>query len=146
MGYRVRRVLSRAVSSWSRSPGGCGFRGVFQVGRIFFVLFFRFSYHSTRPLQYFFERTRPAASMNEAAFCLIYLSTSNTEECGKKFRKIELFSENLYSEFINSFIQQHNWISLVARRGVGALFTYQVCMYHFVRKYNDYKILYCIIY
>ena len=57
MGYRVRRVLSRAVSSWSRSPGGCGFRGVFWVGRIFLVFFFVFI------SSYFFERTRPAANM-----------------------------------------------------------------------------------
>ena len=65
MGYRVGRVSSRAVSSWSRSTGGCGFRGVFWVGRIFSVLFFRF---------FFFERTRPAASTRPPF--LIYLSTS----------------------------------------------------------------------
>ena len=53
MGYRVRRVLSRAVSSWSRSPGGCGFRCVFDWGGYFFVF----------SSSYFFERTRPAASM-----------------------------------------------------------------------------------
>ena len=35
MGYRVGRVSSRAASSWSRWPGGCGFRDVFWVGRIF---------------------------------------------------------------------------------------------------------------
>ena len=30
------RVASRAVSSWSQSPGYCRFRGVFWVGRSFF--------------------------------------------------------------------------------------------------------------
>ena len=35
MGYRVGRVSPRAASSWSRWPDGCGFRGVFCVGRIF---------------------------------------------------------------------------------------------------------------
>ena len=67
MGYRVGRVSSRAVSSWSRSPGGCGFRGVVGVGRIFFVVIFRF---------FFFERTRPAASIRPRPTCLIYPSTS----------------------------------------------------------------------
>ena len=38
-GYRVGRGCSRAVSSWSRSPGCCGFRGVFSVGWIFFAYF-----------------------------------------------------------------------------------------------------------
>ena len=56
MGY-MRRDLSRAVSSWSRSPGGCGFRGVFWVERIFFAFFFVFI------SSYSFERTRPAVSM-----------------------------------------------------------------------------------
>ena len=42
MGYHVECVSSRAVSSWSRSPGGCGCRGVFWVGRIFFVFIFFF--------------------------------------------------------------------------------------------------------
>ena len=32
---------SHAVSGWTRSPGGCGFRGAFRVWRIFFsILFF----------------------------------------------------------------------------------------------------------
>ena len=35
MGYRVGRVSPRAALSWSRWPDGCGFRGVFRVGRIF---------------------------------------------------------------------------------------------------------------
>ena len=35
------RVSSRAASKWLRSPGYCRFRGVFWVGRIFFVFFFR---------------------------------------------------------------------------------------------------------
>ena len=56
-------VLSHAVSRWSRSLGCCGFRDVFWVRRDF-VFFQRF----------FFERTRPAASMRPP--CLIYLSTS----------------------------------------------------------------------
>ena len=42
MGYHVECVSSRAVSSWSRSPGGGGCRGVFWVGRIFFVFIFFF--------------------------------------------------------------------------------------------------------
>ena len=50
-----------AVAAW------CGFRGVFSVGRDFFVFFFR--------LFFFFERTRPAASMRPPY--LIYLSTSD---------------------------------------------------------------------
>ena len=40
MGKRVGRISSRAVSRWSRSPGCCGFRGVFSVGRIFQCSFF----------------------------------------------------------------------------------------------------------
>ena len=36
----MRRVFSRAVSRWSRSPGCCGFRDVFWVERIFFPRFF----------------------------------------------------------------------------------------------------------
>ena len=65
----MKRAASRTVSSWSRSPECCGFRGVFWVGRIFFSVFF-FDY-------FFFEGTRPAASMRPP--CLIYLSTSNNE-------------------------------------------------------------------
>ena len=57
-----------AVSSWSRSPGCCGFRGVFWVRRFFSCFFFRFFF------VFPFERTRPAASMWPP--CLIYLSTS----------------------------------------------------------------------
>jgi len=71
MGCRVGRVSSRAVSSWSRSPGGCGFRGVVGVGRIFFVVIFRF---------FFFERTRPTASTRPP--CLMYLSTSTGVRTG----------------------------------------------------------------
>ena len=59
------RVSSHAVSRRSWSPGCCGFRGVFSVGRLFRVFFFR--------LFFFFERTRPAASVRPP--CLIYLST-----------------------------------------------------------------------
>ena len=33
--YRVGRVSSHAVSRWSRSPGCCGFRGVFRVRQDF---------------------------------------------------------------------------------------------------------------
>ena len=58
------RASSRAVSRWSRSLGCCGFRGVFWM-RWNFVFFF---------VLFFFERTRPAASMTPP--CLIYLSTS----------------------------------------------------------------------
>ena len=61
------RVLSRAVSRWSRSPGCCGFRGVFWMRRDFSCLV-RVCF------VFFFERTRPAASMRPS--CLIYLSTS----------------------------------------------------------------------
>ena len=39
-GKRVGRGFSRAVSRWSRSPGCCGFSGVFRVERIFFPCFF----------------------------------------------------------------------------------------------------------
>ena len=61
----MRRVSSHAVSWWSRLPGCCGFRGVFWVRRDF-VFFF--------PVLFFFERTRPAASMRPP--CPIYLSPS----------------------------------------------------------------------
>ena len=67
VGERVGRVSSDAVSRWSRSPGCCGFRGVFWVGRIFSIFFF-------------FERTRPAASMRTP--CLIHLSTSTGVRTG----------------------------------------------------------------
>ena len=41
------RVSSHAVSSWTRSPSCCGFRGVFWVGRIFpCFFFFRFFFSS----------------------------------------------------------------------------------------------------
>ena len=66
MGERVGRVSSHAVSRWSRSPGGCGVRGVFSVGHFFRVLFFS--------IFFFFEPIRPAASMRPS--CLIYLSAS----------------------------------------------------------------------
>ena len=72
MGYRVGRVSSRAVSSWSRSPSDCGFRGVFWVGRIFFRFFLFCSY--------FFESTRPTASTRQP--CLMYLSTSTSMRSG----------------------------------------------------------------
>ena len=64
VGERVGRVSSHSVSRWSRSPGCCGFRGVFWVRRDF-VFFFSI---------FFLERTWPAASMRPA--CLVYLSTS----------------------------------------------------------------------
>ena len=69
------RVWANPWDVFHRTPsrGGRGrraavglFRGVFWVGRDFFVFFFRFLY---------FERTRPTASMR--APCLMYLSTSN---------------------------------------------------------------------
>ena len=57
-------VFRRAVSRWSRSPSCCGFVVCFGWGG--------FSYF----LQYFFfETTRPAASMRPP--CLIHLSTSS---------------------------------------------------------------------
>ena len=62
----VGRVSSYAVSRWSRSPGRCGFRAVFEWGGVFRDFFFR--------LLFFFERPRPAASLRPP--CLIYLSTS----------------------------------------------------------------------
>ena len=66
------RASSRAVSRWSRSLGCCGFRGVFWM-RWNFVFFF---------VLFFFERTRPAASMTPP--CLIYLSTStDCESCAR---------------------------------------------------------------
>ena len=67
MGKRVGGVSSRAVSRWSRSPGCCGIRGVFWVGAVFSFFFF-------------FERTRPAASMRPP--CLIYLSASTGVRTG----------------------------------------------------------------
>ena len=71
-GECVRRVSSHAVSSWTRSPGCCGFRGVFRVGRIFRGFFF----------QFFFLRTHTACCKYEAASCLNYLSTStDCESC-----------------------------------------------------------------
>ena len=60
---------SRAVSSWSRSPGCCGFRVCFGWGRFVHVFFFSIFFS-------LFERTRPAASMRPP--CLIYLSTINS--------------------------------------------------------------------
>ena len=52
-----------AVSNWTTSPGCCGFRGVFSVGRIIHRFFFRYFL--------FFERTRPTASTRQP--CLMYL-------------------------------------------------------------------------
>ena len=65
MDCHVGRVSSHAVSSWTRSPGGCGFRGVFWVGRGVFACFFS--------IFFFFERSQPAASMRPSS--LIYLSS-----------------------------------------------------------------------
>ena len=48
-GECVGRVSLHAVWSWTRSPGCCGFRGVFWVGRIFscfFSCFFLFRTHT----------------------------------------------------------------------------------------------------
>ena len=55
--YGLTRVTcsSHAVSSWIRSPGCCGFRGVFLGGGADFSVFFLFDFFS------FFERTRPHA-------------------------------------------------------------------------------------
>ena len=55
----------------ARSPGCCGFRCVFDAAGFFCVFFFRI---------FFFERTRPAASMR--APCLICLSTSTGVRTG----------------------------------------------------------------
>ena len=63
-------VSSRAVSRWSRSPGCCGFRGVFWVGRIFFVFFFVELFFSSNAHDLLQVRMRPP--------CLIYLSTSGS--------------------------------------------------------------------
>ena len=71
MGQRVGRVSSHAVSRWSRSLGCCGFRGVLWVRRDFVIF---------TPDFFFFERTRPAASMRP--LCLIYLSTSTGVRTG----------------------------------------------------------------
>ena len=51
-----------AVSNWTTSPGCCGFRGVYSVGRIIHRFFFRYFL--------FFERTRPTASTRQP--CLMY--------------------------------------------------------------------------
>ena len=64
--------FSLAVSRWSRSPGCCGFRGMFWMGRIFFLFFF----------PSFFPRTHTACCRYEAASCLIYLSTSTGARTG----------------------------------------------------------------
>ena len=74
MGYRVGCVSLHAVTKWSRSPGGCGFGGVFWVGRIFFVFVFRFFF--------VFLRTHTACCKYEAASCLIYLCTSTEARKG----------------------------------------------------------------
>ena len=58
MGYRVERVLSRAVSSWSRSPGGCAFRGVLGWGG-FFSFFFSFLFLGTHTADCKYEATLP---------------------------------------------------------------------------------------
>ena len=61
----TRRTCSIACRfDCTRSPGFCGFLGVFWVGRIFPCFFYDFV---------FFERTRPAASMRP--LCHRYLST-----------------------------------------------------------------------
>ena len=77
MGERVGRVSSDAVSRWSRSPGCCGFRGVFWVGWIFSCYFF---------FVFFFEHTRPAASVKP--LCLIDFSTSNEAIFAIKAKKL----------------------------------------------------------
>ena len=60
MGERVGRVSSYAVSSWTRSAGCCGFRGVFWVGRIFFPCFcFRFCLLRTLTACCKYEATLP---------------------------------------------------------------------------------------
>jgi len=51
----VGRVSLQAVSRWLRSPGCCVFGGVLWVRRDFFEFLFSFLF--------FFEHTRPAASM-----------------------------------------------------------------------------------
>ena len=58
--------VARRLEVVARSPGYCGFRGVFSVRRDFVFFFF---------FVFFFERTRPAASMRSPG--LTYLSTSN---------------------------------------------------------------------
>ena len=82
MGSRVGHVSAYGISRWSRSPGCCGFRGVFRVRRISFFFVF------------FFERTRPAASMRPP--CLIYFSTSNT---GLKCEGGQLWDHTFYTGF-----------------------------------------------
>ena len=61
IGYRVGRASSRAVSSWPRWPGGCGFRGVFWVGRFFYRFF----------LFLFLMRQGRGSEATEAVFCLL---------------------------------------------------------------------------
>ena len=67
IGYRVGRVFSHAVSSSTRSPGCCGFRGVFRVGRTSPCFFF----------DILFLRTHTSRCKYEATSCLINLSTSD---------------------------------------------------------------------
>ena len=57
---------SHAVTSWTPSPGCCGFRGVFRVGRIFFsVFFFRFFLLRTHTACCRYEATLPYVPLYE---------------------------------------------------------------------------------
>ena len=99
--YESGRVWANAWDVFRRTPprGGrgrrscCGFRGVFWVRRDF--VFFRF---------FFFERTRPAASMRPP--CLIYLSTSNCRPYVSTRRRlcddtaVGRIKENIYLVFV----------------------------------------------
>ena len=73
IGQNVKRVSSHVVARWLWSPGCCGFRGVFWVRRDFFVLFFLDFF--------FFERTRPSASMRPHCFSFFFPSTGVRTGC-----------------------------------------------------------------
>ena len=80
-------MFRRTPSRWSRSPGCCGFRGVFWVRRdfVFFSCFY-------------FERTRPAASMSSP--CLIYLSTGHEARPRERSNRGRLLPSRQKSLFI----------------------------------------------
>ena len=97
--------LTNKVSRWSRSPGCCGFRGVFWVGRIFSSFFF-FDL-------FFFNRTRRAASMRPP--CLIYLSTSIAHNAVLLVHDSTPFTPTSFFEFTMTVAN-----SLAARLAVSA--------------------------
>ena len=113
VGERVGRVSSDVVSSWTRSPSCCGFRGVFRVGRNFFPCFF---------LRFFFLRTHTAASMRPP--CLIYLSTSNEARPRERSDRGRFLPLSEKSLFISGCVQ--GVIILMVCRCAGVYVTFVV--------------------